>query len=100
MKLRKTITKWKRRKWNKKCDRVDYIVAAHSRVVDRHNFHVIWSIYKSEQLSMMDRLGWLNTFDPVTPERRHYLNLEVREERVITMMLVRLAMVEPRKLAT
>eukprot|EP00944_MAST-04C_sp_MAST-4C-sp1_P001851 g1851.t1 len=80
----------------KKCDRVDYIVAAHCRVVDRHNFHVIWEhLSKSEQLSMMDRLGWLNTFDPVTPERRHYLNLEVREERVITMMLVRLAMVEP-----
>lgn len=80
----------------KKTDRIDYIVAAHSRVVDMYNFHVIWEhLSKSEQLSMMNRLGWLNTFDPVTPERRHYLNLTVREERVITMMLVRLAMVEP-----
>eukprot|EP00943_MAST-04B_sp_MAST-4B-sp1_P004169 g4169.t1 len=80
----------------KKIDRVDYIVAAHCRIVDMHNFHVIWEdLSKSEQLSMMNRLGWLNTFDPVTPERRHYLDLTVREERVIAMMLVRLAMVEP-----
>ena len=77
-------------------NRVDFIVASHCRVVDMHNFFRFWEwLSKSEQLELMKRLGWLNTFDPCMPERRHYLDLTNREERVITMMLVRLAMVEP-----
>ena len=85
-----------KKKKKKQVNRIDYVVAAHCRVVDMHNFFIFWDLLsKSEQLELMHRLGWLNTFDPVSPERRHYLDLTNREERVIVMMLVRLAMVEP-----
>jgi Ca2+-binding EF-hand superfamily protein len=76
--------------------RVDYIVAAHQRLIDLHNFAYLWEfLSKGEVLATLHRLGWLNVFDPVSPDRRHYMDLDIRETQLIAMILVRLAVVEP-----
>ena len=76
--------------------RVDYIVAAHQRLTDLHNFAYFWEfLSKGEVLAVLHRLGWLNVFDPVSPDRRHYMDLEQREMQIVAKVLVRLAVVEP-----
>ena len=76
--------------------RVDYIVAAHQRLTDLHNFAYFWEfLSKGEVLATLYRLGWLNVFDPVSPDRRHYMDLEEREMQIVAKILVRLAVVEP-----
>jgi hypothetical protein len=50
---------------------VAYIVAAHPRLVDLENFIHIWDyLSNSEVKSIYHRLGWLNVFDPCSPDRR------------------------------
>jgi Ca2+-binding EF-hand superfamily protein len=76
--------------------RVDYIVAAHQRLTDLHNFAYFWEfLSKGEVLATLHRLGWLNVFDPVSPDRRHYMDLDSREMQLVAKVLVRLAVVEP-----
>ena len=76
--------------------RVDYIVAAHQRITDLHNFAYFWEfLSKGEVLATLHRLGWLNVFDPVSPDRRHYMDLDHREMQLVAKVLVRLAVVEP-----
>ena len=79
-----------------KCNRVNWIVATLNRLVDLHKFHLLWDhISLKEQAQVYQRLGWLTIFDPVSPERRFYMDLSNREQQVVAACLVKLAIIEP-----
>ena len=77
-------------------DRAAYIVAAHPRIMDLENFIKIWKeLSNSESHAIEHRLGWLNVFDPVSPDKRWYMNLLVKEQWRVATIMVKLAIVEP-----
>ena len=79
-----------------KMDRAAYIVAAHPRLVDLENFITIWDhLSESETNTIYKRLGWLNVFDPCSPDRRWYMTLTVYEQWRVACIMVKLAIVEP-----
>ena len=79
-----------------KMDRAAYIVAAHPRIMDLEKFIKIWKeLSDSESHAIEHRLGWLNVFDPVSPDKRWYMNLLVKEQWRVATIMVKLAIVEP-----
>ena len=79
-----------------KMDRAAYVVAAHPRIVDLENFIHIWEhLSNSEVKAIYHRLGWLNVFDPCSPDRRWYMTLTVPEQWRVACIMVKLAIVEP-----
>ena len=78
------------------CNRVNWIVVTLNRLVDLHKFHLLWDhMSDREREETLSRLGWLTVFDPVSPERRFYMDLSNREQRVVAACLVKLAIIEP-----
>ena len=78
------------------CNRVNWIVVTLNRLVDLHKIHLLWDhLSLRENAEVLERLGWLTVFDPVSPERRFYMDLENREQRVVAACLVKLAIIEP-----
>ena len=79
-----------------RCNRVNWVVATLNRLVDLHKFHLLWDhISEMEREQVYHRLGWLTIFDPVSPERRFYMDLSNREQQVVAACLVKLAIIEP-----
>jgi hypothetical protein len=75
--------------------RVEFVVAMFSKIVDIHNFDVIFKeLEPKEQGCLYCRLGWLNLFNPTRPERTYELNMEMWEERMVAKALLTMAMVE------
>jgi Ca2+-binding EF-hand superfamily protein len=78
------------------CNRVNWVVATLNRLVDLHKFHLLWDhLSERERDEVLYKLGWLTVFDPVSPERRFYMNLSNREQQVVASCLVKLAIIEP-----
>ena len=76
------------------CNRVNWIVVTLNRLVDLHKIHLLWDhLSLRENAEVLERLGWLTVFDPVSPERRFYMDLENREQRVVAACLVPLLLV-------
>ena len=76
--------------------RVYVAIMLHARCIDMRNY---WQIFQhlepQEQLELLHRLGWLNTQNPVHPERIYVLDLRCWEHREMCKVLVRLAVEEP-----
>lgn len=76
--------------------RVYVAILLHARCIDMKNY---WQIFQhlepQEQLELLHRLGWLNTQNPVHPERIYVLDLRCWEHREMCKVLVRLAVAEP-----
>jgi len=88
--------KGKKEKPEDRCNRVNWIVATLNRLIDLHKFHLLWDhMSLREQADVYQRLGWLTVFDPVSPERRFYMDLSNREQQVVAACLVKLAIIEP-----
>jgi len=78
------------------CNRVNWVVATLNRLVDIHKFHLLWDhLSARERDEVLFRLGWLTVFDPVSPERRFYMDLANREQQIVASCLVKLAIIEP-----
>jgi hypothetical protein len=75
--------------------RVELVVVLFSKIVDVHNFDLIFKeLEPVEQGCLYCRLGWLNLFNPMRPERSYELNMEIWEERMVAKALLMLAVVE------
>ena len=75
--------------------RVDLVVSLFSKIVDVHNFDVIFrELEPYEQGCLYCRLGWLNLFNPTRPERSYELNMALWEERMVAKALLTLAIIE------
>jgi len=75
--------------------RVELVIALFSKIVDIHNFDLIFKILEPfEQACLYCRLGWLNLFCPTRPERSYELNMEIWEERMVAKALLYLADIE------
>lgn len=77
--------------------RANIVVMLFPLVVDLYAFATdCLSIFSEEQeMQVIKRLGWLNVFNPLEPDRCYCFDLSVREEHVAVTILVRLAVVEP-----
>ncbi|RYH24941.1 hypothetical protein EON65_16165 [archaeon] len=74
----------------------DIVVALFSRVVDLHNFEVVWEVLDAADCSaVLCRIGMLNIFNPMKPEMSLELKMDRREERVVAKIIVYLSVVEP-----
>ncbi|OWZ20893.1 hypothetical protein PHMEG_0004643 [Phytophthora megakarya] len=69
---------------------------AFPRIVDLENFIQIYDRLSTEdQEECVRRLGWLNIFDPLQPDRSYsLLNLSIHDERELVQMLSQLALQE------
>eukprot|EP00644_Phytophthora_capsici_P007602 jgi/Phyca11/131368/e_gw1.104.57.1 len=69
---------------------------AFSRIVDLENFLQIYDgLSVEDQEECVKRLGWLNIFDPLQPDRQYPpLNLSIYDERELVQMLAQLALQE------
>ena len=76
--------------------RVYVAILLHARCIDMKNYWQIFTILEpQEQLEVLHRLGWLNTQNPVHPERIYVLDLRSWEHREMCKILVKLAVEEP-----
>lgn len=74
----------------------DIVVALFSRVVDLHNFEVVWEVLDAADCSaVLCRIGILNVYNPMKPEMSLELKMDRREERVVAKIIVYLSVVEP-----
>jgi hypothetical protein len=72
--------------------KIEMIVAMFARLVDVEHFSwsIMHSLSKLELNQVVQRLGWLNVFDPYHPQGEYNLNLEKAEHRKLASMLCRL----------
>lgn len=76
--------------------RVDLFVALFSRITDLKRIdRALWAMSYPEKMEVVKRLGWLNLWNPMTPDGFVELHLDVPEQRCIAQHLVKLAIVEP-----
>ena len=75
----------------------EFAVILFSRMVDIENFRMIMDEFltREERDEVVDRLGWLNVFDPVFIDREYVLDLSVRDHWTLAFILVDLANIEP-----
>lgn len=75
---------------------VDLVVMLFPRVVDLHNFELVFSLLDARDCAcVLCRLGHLNVFNPMKPEVTWELSLDRREERQVAKLIVYLSVVEP-----
>lgn len=76
--------------------RVQATITLFGRIVDMENFMKIpSSMSRMEELELYHRLGWLNTTNPMLPDRYYELDLRFWEQREICKVLCTLAVEEP-----
>ena len=76
--------------------RVELVVLLFSRVVDVHNFDLVWEQLKNQEIACINcRLGVLNFFNPLKIEGCYSLDISRYEERVVAKILAILSTVEP-----
>jgi hypothetical protein len=76
--------------------RVELIVLLFDRIVDLHNFEVIFMVLNSEEhAAVLSRIGYLNLFNSSKPEGSWAIDLSRHEERQVTKLLIHLSVVEP-----
>ena len=76
--------------------RVQAAVILFGRVVDLENFMNIAAILThAEELELYHRLGYLNTINPLDPDRYYHLDLRSWEQREMCKVLCCLAVEEP-----
>jgi hypothetical protein len=74
----------------------DIVVCLFSRVVDLHNFELVWEVLDAiDCAAVMCRIGVLNVFNPMKPEMSLELRIDRREERLVAKMIVVLSKMEP-----
>lgn len=78
-------------------DLVEFTVILFSRVVDIENFRAIFDKFltREERDDFVDRVGWLNIFDPVFVDREYVLDLSLKDHWTLAFMLCDLANIEP-----
>jgi len=75
---------------------VNIIVTFFNHVVDSENFHKVFDeLTEAEYIEVTHRIGFLNLFNPVYPDRFYELNLAMKDHREVVAILGRLAMIEP-----
>lgn len=77
--------------------RVQLLVTVFSKIIDLENLHnIIDNIFNHEErLEACHRLGVLNIFDPMNPDRYYKLDLRRWDHREVVKWLVKLAAAEP-----
>lgn len=74
----------------------ELVVCLFSRVVDLHNFELVWEVLDAADCSaVLCRIGILNVFNPLKPEVSLELCMDRREERIVAKCIVYLSVVEP-----
>jgi ribosomal protein L12E/L44/L45/RPP1/RPP2 len=74
----------------------DIVVLLYSRVVDLHNFEIVWEVLSAQDCAcVVGRIGLLNVFNPMKPDVTMELDLRRREERMVAKMIVYLSVDEP-----
>jgi hypothetical protein len=76
--------------------KLDVLCVLISRMLDLENVSdILIRVDEDEEAMLIHRLGWLNLFNPNSPDGNYDLDLIYPEERTIARMLVVLAIVEP-----
>ena len=77
--------------------KVQVILSVFSHIVDVENFATIYDflLSRDEQAEVIHRLGILNIFDPMDPDREYRLDLRRWDHREMTKILVLLGAHEP-----
>ena len=76
--------------------RVEVVLALFARVVDLENMWECFDLLpQEEQDEARHRLGYMNMYNPVHPDRFYKCDLTVRDHRELAKVLVKLAVVEP-----
>eukprot|EP00605_Chrysophyceae_sp_TOSAG23-4_P001619 GSChrysophyteH1.ASY1.ANO1.1779.1 assembled CDS len=77
--------------------RVQFILSIFSHIVDIENFSMIYDLClnKDEQRELLHRLGIMNVFDPLTPDREYSLDLRRWDHREWCKILIQLSIGEP-----
>ena len=72
--------------------KIEMIVAMFARLVDVEHFSwiIMHNLGKGERKAVINRVGWLNVFDPHHPQGEYNLNLEKAEHRKLARILTRL----------
>ncbi|CAN0306073.1 unnamed protein product, partial [Discosporangium mesarthrocarpum] len=78
------------------CFREDIVVHLFSRITDLDNFYLVLDTLGQEgALSVANRLGWLNIFNPHFADRRYELDLRQNDHRRTCIVLADMAVNEP-----
>lgn len=77
--------------------RVEVIAGLFGRLIDLEYFFrkILLSMGTDHRQVVVDRLGWLNVWNPLDPDGYYELDLAKRDERIIAEGLVALAVAEP-----
>jgi len=78
--------------------RADVLVMMYGKIKDIENLYDICDPPElNEEMceEVINRLGWLNVFNPLKPDHQFNLNMKWRDHRVLAEILVELAVVEP-----
>jgi len=76
--------------------RIALLIALWDLLVDEENMNLLWKLFSREgKLEIMQRMGHLVLFNPMSPDGVYRLDFGIREDSIIAQILVQLARKEP-----